>query len=120
METIVTIQGNYAYLVKGNETTQVVISEYVNGGAKHLTAEQIEALAEAGVTQRTFKYARKCDSCDAGMNEGYVICGGEQYFCSDECLHKHYTAEQWNDMYADGEGDSYYTSWEEDEYEYED
>ena len=51
MKTIVTIQGNYAYLVKGNETTQVVISEYVNGGAKHLTAEQIEALAEAGVTK---------------------------------------------------------------------
>ena len=51
MKTIVTIQGNYAYLVKGNETTQVVISEYVNGGAKHLTTEQIEALAEAGVTK---------------------------------------------------------------------
>lgn len=45
--TNVTIQGNYALIVEGNVTTQVVISEYLNGGAKHLTAKQVEALENA-------------------------------------------------------------------------
>lgn len=49
--TQVTIQGNYALIVEGNVTTQVVISEYLNGGAKHLTPEQVKALADAGIKQ---------------------------------------------------------------------
>lgn len=63
-------------------------------------------------------YARKCDQCNKGMNEGYVIAQGEKYFCTDECLHKNYTPEQWAEMYEDGEGESYYTSWEEHDHEY--
>ena len=68
----------------------------------------------------TTKFARCCDECGAGMNEGYCIGGGLEYFCSDECLHKHYTAEEWDEMYDDGEGDSEYTAWEdEDDFLYE-
>jgi hypothetical protein len=57
-------------------------------------------------------FARKCDCCGNGMNEGYVIDGGLEYYCSDTCLHKRYTKEDWQMMYGDGEGDSYYTEWE--------
>lgn len=45
------------------------------------------------------------------MIVGYCIDSGLKYYCSDECLHKHYTKEEWLDMYEDG-GDSYYTEWE--------
>jgi hypothetical protein len=45
------------------------------------------------------------------MSEGYVIEGGEEYYCSDECLHTRYSPEEWSEMYSD-EGDSYWTEWE--------
>ncbi len=59
------------------------------------------------------KYARKCDECGKGMNEGYCI-DSVIYYCSDACLHKHFTPEEWEEAYADGEGDSYWTTWAED------
>lgn len=55
---------------------------------------------------------RKCSHCGKEMKEGYVIAGGLEYYCSDECLHKHYTKEEWQEMYDD-DGDNYWTEWEE-------
>jgi hypothetical protein len=46
------------------------------------------------------------------MNEGYVIGGGSEHYCSNYCLHKHVTHEEFLELYDDGEGDSYYTEWE--------
>jgi hypothetical protein len=46
------------------------------------------------------------------MNEGYVIGGGCEHYCSNYCLHKHVTHEEFLELYDDGEGDSYYTEWE--------
>jgi hypothetical protein len=63
------------------------------------------------------KYARECDECGKGMNEGYCI-DSVIYYCSDACLHKHFTPEEWEEAYADGEGDSYWTTWYEDPDEY--
>jgi len=54
---------------------------------------------------------RICSECNKGMREGYVIDGGAEYYCTDECLHKHYTEEEWEDMYDDGNSDSYWTEW---------
>ena len=52
------------------------------------------------------------------MNEGYVIESGIEYYCSDECLQRHYSPQQWAEMYTE-DGDSYYTEWDdEDDYEY--
>lgn len=66
------------------------------------------------------KFARKCDECEKGMNSGFCINDGEAYYCSDECLHKHHTPAEWEEMYngdeEDGEeggGSSYWTEWEE-------
>ena len=58
------------------------------------------------------RYARKCSECGRGMNEGYVIGGGCEHYCSNYCLHKHVTHEEFLELYDDGEGDSYYTEWE--------
>ena len=54
---------------------------------------------------------RFCDVCGKEMHEGFVIDGGCEYYCSEECLHKHYTPKEWEEMYND-DGDSYWTEWE--------
>lgn len=56
---------------------------------------------------------RVCEECGKPMIEGYVVDGSETY-CSKECLHKHITEEEFNDLYNDGEGDTYWTTWYED------
>lgn len=43
---------------------------------------------------------RVCDECGKIMVEGYCIDGGMEYYCSDACLHKNYTKEQWLAIYA--------------------
>lgn len=60
------------------------------------------------------EFARTCSECGKGMNEGYCIEGGIEYYCSDACLHKHMTHAEYLELYADGEGDSYWTDWSED------
>ena len=47
------------------------------------------------------------------MQAGYVI-NDEQYFCSDECLGKIYTKEEFNDLYD--EDVAYWTEWYDDNY----
>ena len=62
---------------------------------------------------------RICSECGKEMSEGYCIDNGYEYYCSDECLHKHYSETDWLEMYDNGESDSYWTIWEcEDEDEY--
>jgi hypothetical protein len=63
------------------------------------------------------KFARTCDKCGAGMNEGYYIECGE-YYCSDICLYKEITPKEWDELYNDGDGDSCWTTWDEDPDEY--
>ena len=55
---------------------------------------------------------RKCSHCGQPMSEGYAIDGGDEYYCSEKCLHTKYTPEQYKEMYADGEGDSYWTEFD--------
>ena len=56
--------------------------------------------------------SRNCSECNKVMSEGYVVNGGEEHYCSDECLNKHYTAEQYEELYNDGTGETYWTQWE--------
>jgi hypothetical protein len=52
---------------------------------------------------------RRCEICGKVMTEGYIVGDGMAYYCSDECLHKVYTPEEWEEMYENGEG--YWTDW---------
>ena len=61
---------------------------------------------------------RKCDVCGSYMIEGYCIEDGERHYCSDECMTSEMTIEEYNELYNDGEGGSYFTTWEEDINEY--
>lgn len=65
------------------------------------------------MTQTITKFARKCSECGKGMNEGYVINGGVAHYCSDACMHKHVSADEFEELYDDGDGDSYWTEWDE-------
>jgi hypothetical protein len=61
------------------------------------------------------KHSRICDECLKPMREGYCIDGGSEYYCCDRCLHAHYTPEEREEMYDDGNSDSYRTEREEDD-----
>lgn len=54
---------------------------------------------------------RCCSECGSPMYEGYCIENGAEYYCSDECLHKHLTEEEYEKLYDEGRGNSYWTSW---------
>jgi YHS domain-containing protein len=44
------------------------------------------------------KNKKVCSECNKPIEEGYVIDDGEEYYCSEECLHKHYTPEEYERM----------------------
>ena len=54
---------------------------------------------------------RVCSECGRLMIEGYCIEGGQYYYCSEDCLHKNFTEEDYLELHDDGNGDSYYTDW---------
>jgi hypothetical protein len=64
------------------------------------------------------QFARECTACGKGMNEGYCIEGGIEYYCSKVCLNTEISDKEFEELYADGEGDSYWTDWSEDPDEY--
>ena len=58
------------------------------------------------------KFARQCTCCKKGMNDGYVMDGGEAYFCSDECLEKNHSRIDIENMNLGGDdSDNYWTEW---------
>ena len=57
------------------------------------------------------KKIRFCDICGKPMKEGFCIGDGEEYYCSESCLHRVYTEEEYKEMYT--EGFAYWTEWEE-------
>lgn len=57
------------------------------------------------------EHIRVCSECGKPMYEGYCIEDGAEYYCSEECLHKHLSEEEYNELYDDGNGNSYWTSW---------
>jgi hypothetical protein len=100
---------------KGQKTWRVirifnVIDLVFNGKAAQF---KIENDPTSGKTMK--KYHAKCSNCNKLMNEGYVINGGQEYYCSNKCLNIHITKKKWLEMYDNGNRDSYWTEWTEDE-----
>ena len=54
---------------------------------------------------------RRCSECGRLMKEGYMVGDEPEYYCSDECLHQHYTDEEYVDMYDHGRSQTCYTNW---------
>ena len=51
-----------------------------------------------------------CSECKDEMCEGYYIRGHpkNEYYCSEKCLHKHYTPEEWKKMYDEAHDEEHY------------
>jgi|TARA_R110002124_G_scaffold270402_1_gene438853 hypothetical protein len=76
---------------------------------------QIESNKKEGRKMSEQYYSRKCDVCNKGMEEGFLLAGFE-YACSKECLEKmpNYSWKTYlEDNAIDGDN-TYYTSWEQD------
>lgn len=54
---------------------------------------------------------RVCSICSSLMISGYVIDGGSEYYCSDECLKVDMTLEEFEQLYDDGSTETYWTEW---------
>ena len=84
-----------------NDTTKMLDDEEEK--ENHLSL--IERFCELGGGEY-----RICSECGNVMIDGFVVDGGCEYYCSDDCLHKHYTDEEWEEECEENE-DSYYTEW---------
>ena len=84
-----------------------VIKKIINASNDSLTIEEkeafIEMLEEIGIELRI------CSECNKIMHKGYVIEGGYSYYCTELCLNKNITREEYEELFNDNEGDSYYT-----------
>lgn len=83
------------------EDIQEFMANYV---MKHSSPESL-------VDELDLEHIRVCSECWKPMYEGYCIEDGAEYYCSDECLHKNLSDKQYEKLYDEGRGNSYWTSW---------
>ena len=83
--------------------------------------EEYEAIIKtfcSYIKENGINYARICDKCGNGMNEGYVVEGGEEYYCTPKCLHEVYTPMDWQNRFSDECTENYWTEWDTEGCEY--
>ena len=79
---------------------------------KDMPIEEVnEMLIQCGIMPFDTENWRVCDECDKAFQEGFMVEGGLEYYCSDECLHKHYTEEEWLEMCKGDDSQSCWTTW---------
>ena len=95
----------YALLKEKIDETATDIKEFMADFViRHSKASEL-------VDELGLEHIRVCSECSKPMTEGYCIENGAEYYCSEECLHKNLTDEEYENLYDEGRGDSYYTSW---------
>lgn len=98
----------YDFLAKECHQSKILWKEFGEGILSHSTNPLFwEYLNEK------LDCFRICDECRKPMIVGYVVDGSDTY-CSEECLHKHLTDEEYKKLYDNGDGDTYWTTWYED------
>lgn len=89
---------------------------------KELFAMEKElANGTATITKEQFNHevdeqegVRVCSHCGSLMSEGICVEGGLAYYCDAKCMIADgMTQKEFDEAYDDGEGDTYYTEWEE-------
>lgn len=105
METLMEFEDDE---VTQRRTDKENLIESANQFLKEFESELMEKL-ENGEDDNSYRF---CSECERIMNEGYLINDGDEYYCSDDCLERNMTKEEYLESYADGEGSSYYTAWE--------
>lgn len=83
-----------------------------------LTDQDIDQMLSSGrsleqiIDTYNLDRVRVCSECGKLMTSGFVIENGLNYYCSDECLLKNMSWSEYEELYDDGFGDSYWTEWE--------
>ena len=80
---------------------QEFMADYVIG---HSTTDTL-------VDELDLEHIRCCSECGKPMYEGYCIEDGAEYYCSDECMQNNLSDKQFEKLYDEGRGNSYWTSW---------
>ena len=62
-----------------------------------------------GIIKQHPKGVRICSECGKQFIEGYCVYDGKEYYCSDKCLDKHYSALKYVSLYRAGL--AYYSRW---------
>ena len=83
--------------------TIIKITEFIN--EHNVPEEDVNELAD-------LLDIRVCSTCGKLMYEGYVIDNGLTWYCTDECMENDgMTREEFEELFDDGNGDSYWTEW---------
>lgn len=88
-------------------------AEGVEGWYRITSFTKVDAPAIEETEETEEDEGRSCNACGKAMSEGYCIEGGMEYYCSKVCLNTEISDEEFEELYDDGEGDSYWTEWEE-------
>lgn len=83
---------------------QDLFNEVLIAKGYNLTNDNLELIINA-------EY-RVCSECGKDFTRGYVIEGGLNYYCSDECLSKNITPEEYETLFDEGNGETYWTEFE--------
>ena len=93
------------------------LDDYFNGMMAEISKEEMadyvisHSKVDTLVDELDLEHVRCCSECGRPMTEGFCIENGAEYYCSEECLHKHISEEEYQSLYDDGNGESYWTSW---------
>ena len=93
--------------IAGAEIKDVVENYIVYNFEGEEYVDEILIYDERGIVWTT--PAHFCSECGELMIEGYCISDGFKYFCSDECLYKNYSKEEYDKMYE--EDNAYWAQW---------
>lgn len=86
--------------IKGEVILRMLVDDFIDNGNIQEAIDELD-----------LEHVRCCSECGKPMYEGFCIEDGAEYYCSDECLHKNINQEEYDALYDDGRGDSYWTSW---------
>lgn len=93
-----------------SENDLLIFANFYHDKWDDFTSEDIIAESFVGFWWNTDRQCRRCSECGRLMREGYCANAGDDYYCSDECLHKCFTEEEWEREYENND-QSYYTQW---------
>ena len=86
--------------IKGEVILRMLVDDFIENGNIQEAIDELD-----------LEHVRCCSECGKPMYEGFCIENGAEYYCSEECLHKNISEEEYTKLYDDGRGDSYWTSW---------